>query len=797
MKRIICSLTALLLLACTPSADKTLALAQRFWDGTDFTAQGIAAAPQTAEKQFADYVALLGDRRLSVEQTGPMLQDLLARAASDETTFRLFGELCEKYFYAPDSPARNDALYLYALERIIESPYLSDYEKLRPRSQREMAMRNRPGEPAADFAYTLADGTRSALYGVDADYTVLFFNDPGCDECSETINELQRDATIAELERTGRLRVLSLYSDPEEQTDVWRSHLKAYPARWIAAYDDGARIHYEGLYDLRHMPCIYLLDANKRVLLKGAVQVAPVAEALLKHEALAAEEKWWAGIVSQGQLMPIEGTYHANLIGDTYGNQVQPLLLSDRGNIVWSEEPFAFTVEGGKVTIGQSQGEVLRIEAGKNLRDAYAYASKRFFPSQAILPDESFFAAPQYNTWIELMYDQNQQDVLRFAEQIIARGFAPGVLMIDDNWQEDYGKWEFHAGRFPDPKAMIRQLHAMGFKVMLWVCPFVSPDCDVYRELAGKGAFLSDGGGIVAAELPTALQGDRNPCIVPWWNGCSAVLDLSNPVASEWFTERLDHLQREFGVDGFKFDAGDAEYYTAGSSYGGVSANMQAQLFGEIGLKYPLNEYRAMWKMGGQPLVQRLRDKGHNWNDLRKLVPSMNLAGLMGYAFCCPDMVGGGEFTSFLEGAPLDQELFVRSAQCHALMPMMQFSAAPWRILDAEHYAAVKKCVDLRQRFAGYILSEARKSALSGEPIMRNMEYAFPGMGFARWNHQFLIGERLLVAPVVAKGATQLRIQLPPGSWAGFDGRQYEGPIVVTVPVGLETLPYFERIDEI
>ncbi|VAW23213.1 hypothetical protein MNBD_BACTEROID01-1875 [hydrothermal vent metagenome] len=51
--------------------------------------------------------------------------------------------------------------------------------------------------------------------------------------------------------------------------------------------------------------------------------------------------------------------------------------------------------------------------------------------------------------------------------------------MIDDNWQEDYGKWDFHPGRFPNPKGMMDSLHQMGFKVMVWICPFVSPDCDV------------------------------------------------------------------------------------------------------------------------------------------------------------------------------------------------------------------------------------------------------------------------------------------------------------------------------
>src|SRR5690606_2950018 len=132
-------------------------------------------------------------------------------------------------------------------------------------------------------------------------------------------------------------------------------------------------------------------------------------------------------------------------------------------------------------------------------------------------------------------------------------------------------------------------------------------------------------------------------------------------------------------------------------------------LWGLFGLKYPLNEYRAMWKRGGEPLAERLRDKNHNWEDLQKLVPGMTLAGLLGYPFTCPDMIGGGDYGSFIDvdAAKLDQDLIVRSAQCHALMPMMQFSVAPWRILDKEHLDAVKAAVDLRKKYMPLIMDLA------------------------------------------------------------------------------------------
>ena len=211
----------------------------------------------------------------------------------------------------------------------------------------------------------------------------------------------------------------------------------------------------------------------------------------------------------------------------------------------------------------------------------------------------------------------------------------------------------------------------------------------------------------------------------------------------EWFRSRLDYLQSAYQVDGFKFDAGDSDFYKGVTASLPASPNEHSELYGQIGLDYPLNEYRAMWKMGGQPLGERLSDKAHSWTDLQKLVPDMILEGLMGYPFSCPDMIGGGQFTSFLPGSTrIDQELIVRSAQCHALMPMMQFSVAPWRILDRAHLDAVLKAVNVREAHRHYILKLVAQSAASGEPVVRSMEYVFPHQGYAKVNNQFMLGDR-------------------------------------------------------
>ena len=96
-------------------------------------------------------------------------------------------------------------------------------------------------------------------------------------------------------------------------------------------------------------------------------------------------------------------------------------------------------------------------------------------------------------------------------------------------------------------------------------------------------------------------------------------------------------------------------------------------------------------------------------------------ASMEGHIYVCPDMIGGGEFTSFLglDPSEIDQEQIVRSCQIHAVMPMMQFSVAPWRILSKENLEICRKAACLHSELGPYLLEQARKGSVSGEPIVR------------------------------------------------------------------------------
>lgn len=458
-------------------------------------------------------------------------------------------------------------------------------------------------------------------------------------------------------------------------------------------------------------------------------------------------------------------------------NQEASFLVSSLGSYIFSPEAISVSVKDGTITV---EGEQIEYEEGNStLKEGYLEACNRFFKPNGKIPPSDFFKKPQYNTWVELIYDQTQAGVIKYAEGILNNGLPAGIIMIDDGWQRYYGSRDFKR-EFPDVEEMNRILHDMGFKTMLWVCPFVSLDSEEFRYLDEKGLLLKDKNGVSK--------------IVKWWNGYSAVLDLTNPETEKYALEYLGSFT-DRGFDGFKFDAGDPEFYMH-SDNKGISPHGHCRLWSLLSEKFPYNELRSSYNTGGMTLVQRLCDKPHRWDSVSRLVPDLLCQGIMGYFYGCPDMIGGGSFTDFLPGAPtLDPELFVRYAQVASLMPMLQYSCAPWRVLDKEHAELCIEAGKLHERFADKIIALAQNASVTGEPIARYMEYEFPHNGYESVTDQFMLGKDILVAPVCEKGVHTRKVILPNGNWKYIDGIIYRGSTTVTVDAPLSALPYFEKVN--
>ena len=235
-------------------------------------------------------------------------------------------------------------------------------------------------------------------------------------------------------------------------------------------------------------------------------------------------------------------------------------------------------------------------------------------------------------------------------------------------------------------------------------------------------------------------------------------------------------------------------------TYANTSPNRQSYLWGKFGEQYEFNEYRVTFGAGGAPILQRLCDKEHVWGEegIGGLISDTLLQGITGHPFSCPDMIGGGAYLNFqsaMEGE-LDEELFIRHCEIAALMPAMQFSAAPFRVLSKEGFAYILRCLELREKYVPYILECIKEAGYTGEPIIRYMAYEFPEEPVESILDQFLLGNRYLVAPITVKGLKKREVYLPKGKWLRNDEMVVSSGGYIRCEEKDNLLIIFERIDD-
>jgi alpha-glucosidase (family GH31 glycosyl hydrolase) len=313
--------------------------------------------------------------------------------------------------------------------------------------------------------------------------------------------------------------------------------------------------------------------------------------------------------------------------------------------------------------------------------------------------------------------------------------------------------------------------------------PFVTPDSLAFRTLN---------------KMDCLIKNNKSKAkMVEWWDGFSAVIDFTNPKAIEWFKQKADCLINTYNIDGFKIDAGEISGYDFDDiTYFPCTPAKQCELFSKFSLNFKYNELRACFKCGGQAIVQRVADRHHSWSKtmgLNSLIPIMLIQGLMGYPYSCPDMVGGGEYQEFSSKmGNLDEELFVRYCQCSALMPIMQLSFPFWYKLDKKYAEICIKYCGLRQEWSDYIKKVKDYSQKTGEPIIKSMNYQY-NMSI-KIDDQFMLGDDILVAPILNKGQIKRTVILPDGKW-NYYGTVLVGGKTVEVDAPLEILPYFKKIN--
>lgn len=337
--------------------------------------------------------------------------------------------------------------------------------------------------------------------------------------------------------------------------------------------------------------------------------------------------------------------------------------------------------------------------------------------------------------------------------------------------------------RFPDPGGMIRELHQQGWRLSLWVNPYVPAHTPEYVFLRSHGCFVRHANGQIGLDF------DR-PSVD------FGAVDFSNRRGRAWFAERIRDLVR-LGVDVIKTDFGEAIPDDGkGSSIGPPG------LHNRYATLYPETVFRAVKDAGGDPMVWG-RSGGLDihrypvqWGGDPRTTPrdmAASLRGALSYA------ASGGAFMAFdsggFGGRPTP-ELFVRWVQMGLLFSHTRLHGTtprePWTF-GPRALAIFRKFAVLRYRLIPYLYSQSVEGVRVGRPLVRPIALDAPDDPAARCEDEYLLGENLLVAPVVP-GARPAPIVLPQGAWHDFwTGRRIRSVTALTRDVPLDTVPVFVR----
>jgi len=240
-------------------------LSSHFFDSFTWDDERLLKTPVLYNK-FKTFVQQIS--YLDSEITIPIVVKALGDSKKNKDLYFALFDFIELYFGNYKSPEmRNEQLYLAMLHDILTIPDLEETKRQRYEYEINILDRNLPDTQAIDFNILLSNGDTTSLYSFEAEYLILYFQNPDCPTCSEFREKLKNIEVLYHAINSGKLKVMTVYFESNEE--LWRNYLekKAFK-NWIHAWNYDLQISENHLYDVRVIPTIMILDKNKKVIKK-------------------------------------------------------------------------------------------------------------------------------------------------------------------------------------------------------------------------------------------------------------------------------------------------------------------------------------------------------------------------------------------------------------------------------------------------------------------------------------------------------------------------------------------------
>lgn len=413
-----------------------------------------------------------------------------------------------------------------------------------------------------------------------------------------------------------------------------------------------------------------------------------------------------------------------------------------------------------------------------------------------------------FGNWAAAIKGSNQ--ARKVAKTLREKQIPTSAIMIEDWWWTlgfpARSIWTVNRGTYPDYEGLLKDLKNQGFRNIGYFHPYITTRSSTYLS-ADRHWLAAD-----KARLFTQTEQGKSYRI-PFFIWKVSQLDWSNPSATEWFNERFLKVATDlYGVDGWMHDFGEYTPFDSLSHNGMSGAQMH-------------NLYPLLWAKQGYDFWQRQRPNGDyvfftrsGYTGLQKYaplyftgdrnatdkplsglggqIPGLLSAGISGHPIGAMDI---GAYNCE-KTRPTGKELFMRWVEMGALTPVMRTHRGLYPLCkhwdfqrDAETLEHYKKYAVLHVSLVPYFYTLAHEAQRTGWPIMRHLFLHYPNdPQTALHPYEFLVGNRILVAPVIKLKKNTQQVYLPEGRWYHWwSGRTYQGSAQVEVAAPIGELPLF------
>ena len=386
----------------------------------------------------------------------------------------------------------------------------------------------------------------------------------------------------------------------------------------------------------------------------------------------------------------------------------------------------------------------------------------RQMPHPRDVPAKETFESPIWSTWAAFKTNISNDLVGDYIHEIKDHGFEISQVELDDGYGGTHGDLCMHL----DAKELVKKFNVC---LTAWVHPFVNSDSNRF-DLVDDDVFLPG---------KNKIEWD-SVSLVKWWHGYGAVINYLDEDVVEMQKTDLINFKDDYNLISFKFDAGEVTYlpkcvYIQNGENPGNFATEYANFVGNSLPKEVSSraEVRVGYFSQANPIWVRLLDRSSNWgldNGLHSVLTAALTFGIAGYPFILPDMIGGnGDFSD------LNRSLFVRWMQLNTFLPAMQFSVPPFWFEDDDITGHALELVKIHKNLSDVMYALALEAVNTSYPIIRPLWWIDDSTESIRVNDQFLIGDDIMVAPILENTEDPVLrcVYFPSGSQWQWNGTVY------------------------